>query len=91
MKPAAMPSKTSFPRPILMESSHAETMLKNTGLDISRIILDVPPEVPAGKVVLTFTLVEAKPKKERAFGCAKGQFKIADDFDAPLEDFKDYM
>ncbi|MDR2541829.1 MAG: DUF2281 domain-containing protein [Treponema sp.] len=29
--------------------------------------------------------------KERTFGCAKGQFKMADDFDAPLDDFKDYM
>ena len=29
--------------------------------------------------------------KERVFGCAKGQFRMADDFDAPLEDFKDYM
>ena len=27
----------------------------------------------------------------RVFGCAKGQFCMADDFDAPLEDFKDYM
>ncbi|MFY7912552.1 MAG: DUF2281 domain-containing protein [Emticicia sp.] len=24
-------------------------------------------------------------------GCMKGTFKMADDFDAPLEDFKDYM
>ena len=25
------------------------------------------------------------------FGCAKGKFKMAADFDAPLEDFNDYM
>ncbi|MFM8330943.1 MAG: DUF2281 domain-containing protein [Candidatus Methylumidiphilus sp.] len=25
------------------------------------------------------------------FGCAKGTFKMADDFDAPLEDFADYV
>ena len=25
------------------------------------------------------------------FGCAKGRFKMADDFDAPLEDLKEYM
>ncbi|HPI18831.1 MAG TPA: DUF2281 domain-containing protein [Candidatus Kapabacteria bacterium] len=25
------------------------------------------------------------------FGCAKGTFKMAPDFDEPLEDFKDYM
>jgi hypothetical protein len=34
-----------------------------------------------------------KPKrKDRKFGSMKGLVKhIADDFDAPLEDFKDYM
>jgi Protein of unknown function (DUF2281) len=36
---------------------------------------------------------ELKPKKkERKFGSMKGLVvKIADDFDAPLEDFKDYV
>ena len=29
--------------------------------------------------------------KERKFGCAKDFFKMSDDFDAPLEDLKDYM
>lgn len=29
--------------------------------------------------------------KERQFGYAKGFFNIADDFDEPLQDFKDYM
>jgi hypothetical protein len=29
--------------------------------------------------------------KERKFGCAKGLIIIHDDFDAPLEDFKEYM
>ena len=31
------------------------------------------------------------PKGRHGFGCAKGQIWMADDFDAPLEDFKDYM
>ena len=30
-------------------------------------------------------------KRERRFGSAKGQIKIAEDFDEPLEDFRDYM
>ena len=34
---------------------------------------------------------EETPKGRRGFGCAKGQIWMADDFDAPLEDFKDYM
>ena len=32
-----------------------------------------------------------KKIKERKLGCGKGFFKMAPDFDAPLEDFKDYM
>ncbi len=35
---------------------------------------------------------EKTKKKERKFGSMKGLVvNIADDFDAPLEDFKDYM
>jgi len=57
-----------------------------------RLTIDVPPEIPAGQVILTFT-PKATPKSgERGgFGCAKGEFWMADDFDAPLDDFKDYM
>jgi len=32
-----------------------------------------------------------KEIKERQFGCAKGFFKMAADFDEPLDDFKEYM
>jgi hypothetical protein len=32
-----------------------------------------------------------KPAKRGGFGIWKGKIKIADDFDEPLEDFKDYM
>lgn len=30
-------------------------------------------------------------KKKRTFGLLKGKMKMSADFDAPLEDFKDYM
>ena len=56
-----------------------------------RITIDVPQEVPEGRTILTFTPVGTEPKKVPVFGCAKGQFKMAADFDEPLEDFKDYM
>jgi len=29
--------------------------------------------------------------RKRIFGSAKGQIKMAEDFDAPLDDFKDYQ
>jgi len=56
-----------------------------------RLTIDVPREVPAGKVILTFTPAKNEPQKVPVFGCAKGKYHMADDFDAPLEDFKDYM
>lgn len=31
------------------------------------------------------------PKKKPTFGNLKGKIKMADDFDEPLGDFKDYM
>jgi len=34
--------------------------------------------------------VEAK-SRESMFGYLRGEYKIANDFDAPLEDFKEYM
>ncbi len=33
---------------------------------------------------------EDKPKRKSSFGHAKGKMFIADDFDAPLPEFKDY-
>ena len=33
----------------------------------------------------------SKMSRKSVFGCMRGQFKMSDDFDAPLEDFKEYM
>ncbi|GAB4580801.1 MAG: DUF2281 domain-containing protein [Anaerolineales bacterium] len=33
----------------------------------------------------------ARPNRKAKFGSAKGLIHIADDFDAPLEDFREYM
>ena len=56
-----------------------------------RLTIDVPREIPAGEVILTFTPKTAEQKKVPVFGCLKGQIWMAEDFDEPLEDFKDYM
>jgi hypothetical protein len=57
-----------------------------------RLTIDVPPEIPVGPVILTFTPQTVSKSGERGgFGCVKGDYWMADDFDAPLEDFKDYM
>lgn len=39
----------------------------------------------------TKTKQEKIKKKKPKFGCAKGMFKMSADFDAPLDDFKEYM
>ena len=60
--------------------------------DSRRLTIDVPLEIPTGPVILTFTPAKAEPKlRVPGFGCSKGKYRMADDFDAPLEDFKDYM
>jgi len=58
-----------------------------------RLTIDVPREVPAGLVDIVFSPQAALPSDEErsGFGCLKGQIKMSDDFDEPLEDFKDYM
>lgn len=35
--------------------------------------------------------VDTSPKQYRQAGTMKGMFTMAEDFDAPLEDLKDYM
>jgi len=62
-----------------------------------RLMIDVPLEIPVGKAEIIFKA--AGPKKptladihgKRIPGLAKELIWLADDFDAPLEDFKDYM
>jgi hypothetical protein len=46
----------------------------------------------SAQVTLPILEIEATSKKQRTgFGSLRGQIRIADDFDAPLEDFKEYM
>ncbi len=43
---------------------------------------------------IDFLLERSATEKKKIvpqFGSAKGKIKMSDDFDAPLEDFKDYM
>ncbi len=35
--------------------------------------------------------VEVEGKRKSNFGSARGLIEMADDFDAPIEDFKEYM
>jgi hypothetical protein len=55
--------------------------------------LELPPGSPTGKVTVTLT-VEPQVGVNRMAeirGKYEGQIRIAEDFDAPLEDFTEYM
>jgi len=81
--------------------ARAQSVLADLGLDVptafsiflthvvNREALPDGLDVPLDFVALS----EKKPKRTRAevFGCMRGKFKMTDDFDAPLEDFKEYM
>lgn len=61
------------------------------------IELQLPPGTPTGEAVITLT-VKAKGKPAQSVnrmaeleGKYAGQIWMADDFDAPLEDFAEYM
>lgn len=59
--------------------------------------LELPPGTPTGDAVITLT-IKAKDKAQKPVnrmaemeGKYKGEIWMADDFDAPLEDFAEYM
>lgn len=60
--------------------------LPNILEDIEDTIIITKEGIPIAKI----TGIQNKQKK-RQFGSAKGMIKISEDFDAPLEDFKEYM
>ena len=64
--------------------------------------LPLPPELRKGRLAVTAILEPAEqattgtgtPQAEanlKGFGCLRGKIWLAPDFDAPLDDFKDYM
>ena len=74
--------------------SKAQEIFASLGLDMSTAI-NMFLRQTVRQNDLPFVLsADVKPgKKSRAemFGCLRGEYKIADDFDAPLDDFKEYM
>jgi hypothetical protein len=55
------------------------------GTELEILVFQVKDNIPAKETA------SPHPRKVPVFGCAKDQFKMSDDFDAPLEDFKEYM
>jgi hypothetical protein len=58
--------------------------------------LPLPPELRHGTLNVTAMIEPVEPARQthtnlKGFGCLRGKIWIAPDFDAPLDDFKDYM
>ena len=67
--------------------------MRTTTMLISKIQTLPPSMLKEVNDFVDFLKSKAKKDKikERQFGCAKGLIVIHDDFDSPLEDFKEYM
>jgi hypothetical protein len=65
--------------------------------DSEQITFPIPEKYIGTELeIIIFPLKDVSPvlaylQKTPIFGCAKGKFKMADDFDAPLNDFMEYM
>lgn len=66
--------------------------MHGTMIDSNTIRLDEPLPMDHGGVKVLIEL-DGKNSKGglRKFGSARGEILMSSDFDAPLEDFKDYM
>lgn len=76
------------------------TIIKNVFIPQNHklsIEVELPPGSPTGEAVVTLTVKAKEPAQTRVNRLAdlegkyKGQIWMADDFDAPLEDFAEYM
>ncbi len=63
--------------------SQLYTLPENLKTEVLRFILFLKSESESDTVIAE--------KKQRVFGRSKGRYKMADDFDAPLDDFNEYM
>ena len=80
----------------------AQKIFESIGLDLSTAVnLFLKQTVRANNLPFVVGAIYARPndpqsvlaqaRRKPVYGCAKDKIWIADDFDAPLDDFKDYM
>jgi hypothetical protein len=82
-----------------IKQNNEENMMIRTILtpDSEQITFPIPKKYIGSELeIIVFPVRDASsvtvyPPKVPIFGCAKGKFKISDDFDEPLEDFREYM
>jgi len=75
--------------------TQAQSVLAGLGLDMTTAINDFLTQV-VDKKAIPFKADKPKKTNEKIplselWGCMKGQIWMADDFDAPLEEMREYM
>jgi hypothetical protein len=60
-------------------------------IDNETIHLEKPLPIDHGKVKVIIEPEEIKESRKQLFGIAKGAIIMHSDFDAPIQDFKEYM
>ena len=68
----------------------AQNVFSALGLDMTSAI-NIFLRQAVRKNGIPFELTAEEPKKVPQFGCMKGEIWMSDDFDEPLDDFKEYM
>lgn len=68
----------------------AQNVFSALGLDMTSAI-NIFLRQAVRKNGIPFELIAEQPKKIPQFGCMNGEIWMSDDFNEPLEDFKEYM
>ena len=71
----------------------AQKLFEKLGLDMTTAV-NLFLRQAISKNTLPFEIMPIEDNKDQKFpkpGCMEGKIKIADDFDAPLDDFTEYM
>jgi hypothetical protein len=65
--------------------------------DSEQIVFPIPEKYVGTELEIIISPVKddsamsVYPRRTPVFGCARGKFKMTEDFDAPLDDFMEYM
>ncbi|MCL2047556.1 MAG: type II toxin-antitoxin system RelB/DinJ family antitoxin [Defluviitaleaceae bacterium] len=74
--------------------SKAQEIFTALGLDMSTAInMFLRQTIRQNELpfVLSANVKPINKSRLEMFGCLRGEYKVADDFDAPLDDFREYM
>jgi len=68
-----------------------EQLINDIKLLPENILLDISDIIKEYIALNSRQFNDIGEKRRQMFGCMKGKMWVSDDFDAPLDDFKEYM